>query len=504
MKATSILAEIVRDAAIDGDSKSPLALINALQGISNPIDALFKHDEAERLVHALIADIGYFPNRSIGLGNPDEHARQSWIALLRWFRSEIGRWKADQDPSRQGLAAILVTAHAADIDGTLWELTSEWPLSGELIAAFKIFIASLSISFAAMPGRGGVPIWEGEFVEKFKTADERGDWAAIPDAIRRFDTALHFGLQFPVSQSARCLIRSDPRELADAAKGLRQTIAVIQIARVLDVSACLRLALASSNPYVEFGCIFDVLTRRQPAHSFASDDLDALKNVLLKVSCDSERWPSWMCAFNTYPSRYPDLQEPLGLALAAAPERAVHDYVLSIQLTPQMLGRDLGLTSVSHCLRAFRNSAASERRALLWSLAFERWQSWDFGRQFTDSHLTGIVRSQLDYAIVGFAFEVISSEERDVAISKIRSELQSIELRWFASHTDIIAAWYRLLSRLQPYVIAAQSHGPTSDWVVGLQISLPFEPQSNRYAIMRFLMDDLIRSSKQSNEPAQN
>jgi hypothetical protein len=108
--------------------------------------------------------------------------------------------------------------------------------------------------------------------------------------------------------------------------------------------------------------------------------------------------------------------------------------------------------------------------------------------------LTRINWSQLDYAVVGFACEVMSEADREAAIVAIKNDLQNLELQWFASQSDINDAWNRLLSRFQPYAYAAQIALAEVDWLAERHVVLPFDPSTNDYAKFKYNMADFTPS----------
>jgi hypothetical protein len=356
-----VLAKIVDEAKTPGEALEPASLVQALQKLDNAVDALFKHDPAQELLAAFNSEFGYFPRRSFGNQSLDQTARGQWAGLLRWLVREISAWEPDDDPKSHTLAAILISSHALDSEGVLWDMMPADCIPPQtMIDRLKALVRSFSISFAAAARGMPEPIWEREAVDKFKLADTQGDWAEIGGSIRLFERSLFF-VSLALTQPVRCLYRCGLDYLVDAVKGIRQTLVAVQIASVLPSNKRLLLAAASANPYVEFGCIFQTLAAQQPIRQLNAADQKTLTNILLKVARDEPRWVSWMRAFNTYPSRHPALQESLGIALASAPEPALGAFIDAILLTPQPVGQDLGRSEVANCLRAFRRAASPER-----------------------------------------------------------------------------------------------------------------------------------------------
>ena len=194
-----------------------------------------------------------------------------------------------------------------------------------------------------------------------------------------------------------------------------------------------------------------------------------------------------MRAFNTYPSRFPALQRPLGKALAHAPHGALAGYVDAVWLFPQPFGQQQpGRRAVAECLGEFSAHASSEQRSSLWTLAHARWRDWDFNKGDSHQHLTAINGSCLDYALVAYAMECMDEPSRNNAMQNIRDEILTLEHIWHASHSDIITGWNRLLSRFQPFAHAATVAINGGDWLAETRAYLPFEPTQNSYLLSMY------------------
>jgi hypothetical protein len=349
----------------------------------------------------------------------------------------------------------------------------------DLTNYLKEFVASIDAVFNTVGGRAP-PIWEDELVESFKRADADGDWAAIANIWRRFPP---FFANAPQTEAVRCLYRYDPEGLAQSLVRVCKTAVAMQVAGVLMNEQRLRLALSSENPYIQFAGAYRCLVDWRGGHQLLSDDGGALlSQLLLKVSNDAVRWTGWMKAFLGYPAP----AKPLGRALAQASDAALDGYVNSIPLTPKQVQVDAGRRSVTECLRVFCAEASAERRAVLWRLARTRWLNWDFNKADPNQHLMAINRSDLDYAIVAYALECMDEAARNREMQSIRDRMVSLEYHWRQSFTEILTAWNRLLSELQPYAHATYVAQNGGDWLPETKTCLPFEPSKNQYIYMMY------------------
>jgi hypothetical protein len=271
-----------------------------------------------------------------------------------------------------------------------------------------------------------------------------------------------------------------------------QTVIALQIARALRVDQCLAVAVRSRNPYVEFAAVHQTVSGRPALSELAPGDQHALTTVLLKIAADEPRWRAWMSVFNTFPVQRPALQAPLGVALAQAPDTAIDPYVNAIMLFPKSVKQsppDPNRRCIASCLREFRARAATDRRALLWTKAYDRWRTWDFDRANAQTHLVEICRSDLDYAIVGFASECLDDVGRAGMFRELFERLRTFENIWHASISDCLSEFRRIMSTYQPFAQATHALQSGDDWLTETKVHFPFVPSESEYLMMRYQSD---------------
>jgi hypothetical protein len=290
-------------------------------------------------------------------------------------------------------------------------------------------------------------------------------------------------------QSVRLLYRYSFARLIEGSSNLRQTPVAMQLAGVLTIEQRLRPAIGSDNPHIQIAAMYRTLTDDRRPQSFTDSNRILLTELLLKVANDASRWVAWMKIFAGYRA----INLSLGQALAKVPDHAIDGYITSIRLYPKLiqslqpvLGPDTGRRSVAECLQEFRANATPERREALWTCAHERWLQWDFNRADSNQHLTAISRSDLDYALVGYASECMGETEREAALNSIRAEALTLEHHWHETIIDILSGWYCLLSRFQPYGHACNVVANGEDWLTDSHF--PFEPSQNSYVMMMYNM----------------
>jgi hypothetical protein len=479
------ISDAMQDAIKGGDVVEPVALLSLIAGIENPIAALSDHDKGNELFDAFYRDFGFIKVARATKKplSPAEHDRL--VGLLRWLISELRQWRRATDARGSKLAALFVAAQACDWDNALWNMIpADIGTNADLRDRLNALISSFAVAFT-MRDPSRTPLWEREAVESLKSAEAGNDWTAIASAWRPLEQAI-----FPNAlqiQAVRCLFRCGVTYLADALAHLNQTAVGMVVASTLSTSEKLSLAVATDSPYVQFCCLYQVLSdHRTPKLPLSNEQEQLLIQLLLKVAGNSPRWAAWMQVFNAYPLRYPALQTALGITLADAPDTAIESYVKSIVIYPKQAPTDAGRQAVAACLSAFRSKASLARRTALWTLAHERWTTWEFNRAESNQHIFNINWSELDYAIVGFACECLDAGGQSEAMDLIIGELKVLDEGWYASITDIVTAWNRLLSAFQPYAHAQAAVTSGGDWLSGSQQYYPSDLAKNPYLMMKY------------------
>lgn len=489
------LGRAVCDAAQDGEIVAPLGLIAVIAKLEKPLQALQDTDESWGIFEAFDQEFGFVrfsftDNRAVPntLIQPTDQLR--YASLLRWLIRELRTLRQADDERHDKLVAIFVVAQMCDSACGLWDLLpDDIGENLDLLDYLKSLIASFAVAFNSRPG-AQVPIWEGEAVEAFKRADAEDDWVAIIRGWELFRRQPLFANTLQM-QSVRLLYRYSLVRLLDGVSNLSQTPVAMQLTGVLTVEQRLRLAISSENSRIQIAAMYRTLTDDRRPQSFTEPNETLLTELLLKVANDTSRWAAWMTVFAGYPA----INLPLGKALAKVPDPAIDGYINSIRLYPKLiqplqpvLAPDTGRRSVAECLQEFRANATPDRRKALWTCAHERWLQWDFNLADSNQNLTAISRSDLDYALVGYATECMCETEREVALNSIRAEVQTLEHHWHESFTDILSGWYRLLSRFQPYGHACSVAANREDWLTESRVYFPFEPSQNSYLMMMYNM----------------
>jgi hypothetical protein len=468
-----LLLEVLREAAESGDALAPSELLRAVAGLPNPVRALSDIDEGNIIFAAFEKEFAFVKSARITAKPIDLEDRQEWISLMRWLIRELSQWRDSDDVQRHKLVSLFVVTQSCDWGNVFWRALPDGPRqNAELGAALERMLSTSKAEFKPRQS-GPVPIWEEESVDEFRQADEQGNWVEIADKCHVFRNAL-FPNWFQM-QTVRYLYRYGFDRLIRALGNVNQTPVAMQVAVALSNEEKLCLANASDNRHIQFICVLQTLSGHPKPTQLPHAEKQILTDLLLKVANEDTRWEAWMQVFNLHPLRYPALQAALGEALAVAPERAVKTYVNTIGLYAKPAKPDESRRCVAECLREFRRAATPERRCALWTVAHERWLTWEFDRTIHDRYLFEISWSELDYAVVAFAVECMDEDARNKAKDAISSELRLVETAWNESLSHCVTQWNRQLSKFQPYAHACATIGAGGDWLTETQTYRPSE-----------------------------
>lgn len=481
MNAADPLLLAMTKATQPGPFETPERLLSVIEAQSDPLQAISDGDACNELFEAIRSQFAFVDLVRVSGKPPSAKDLEKFAGLLRWAIRESAHWKAGADPRRILLVALLIIGKFTTMEMSFWEaVPTGFRPNDELLAALERVIAGMTMSFTT---RGlAPPIWELEAVEQFEKADAESDWIGIAQGWRLIEDGFYPGIA--ISQATLCLNRFAPESLIQAVSGLRQTAPVMSVVLSLPPDAGLCLGSKSNNPHVQFAATYISVSPRSNREPLDDDSRKYLVQILESISKDTLRWDAWMRVFNLFPSRFPELQTPLGCALADASDNALQVYVDAISL--HCSGQQTRF-SVANCLRAFRDRAEVKKRQALWSFAYRRWSSWGFGLNGTADSLTKISRCELDYALVGYAVECLDGDQRQHMISLLIEKLQTVEKNWHPGITDCLSKWNAVLSEMQPFFLAINIDGTDAEWIDEKPIMrLPFDPDKEAYVLLKY------------------
>lgn len=453
-------------------ARLPLRLQAYLAGMTDPIARISDADFCTDACELVMAE---FP-ALVGFRTSSDDAAVSAQGAVRWLIDGLTGWKQSSDPERAQLAAMLIMLLAL---GSCRDVLDTVPASigtnAELLVALETIV---SRGRTTMSPPQSAAVWEAETFAELQRADQRSEWKTVA----RIWPQLHIHMYNPLLNVAvRSLMRFDPDRLIRACSTLDSLTDGMLVAQTLDHEERLDIAHRSSNGRIRFYFVFSVLNE-QPRVQLSPESETALATALTAIAQDLPEWTSWMEVFARYPVRFPAFHRAAGKALAGVPDDAVRIYVNIIELD---IGYATGRDDLTAGLREFRNAATLQRRQLLWRLVFQRWHAWAFGLDGKDTTLSQIVRTELDYAVVGYCMECITEQERAGLLEDVLASLRIADHQWHPSRADMITWWFRGLSMLQPIQHAQNAASSGLDWLATREIYMPYDPD-DAYARLRY------------------
>jgi hypothetical protein len=472
---SDLIHSALTEAARPGIEAPPAKLLALASADSDPIGALSDHDRGNELFAALTDEIGFLGIIQHSGQPPQPGNKERVTELFRWLIRSLHDWRADADTNRSILVSMFVVTRYCQWFGELWQKMPQDADNPELASSLSLLISKLRMNLAS-DQFSHQPISDAEALARFAASDAAGDWPTIVEHLRMI--SLNVLPHTLVSQCVQYLARFADNLLVRISASVKQIlVALLFLEPFSDAKAC-DLALKSDNPYLEFAATYRCAVRDNGANHLETLAESKLTELFVKVADDPSKWKLWMRAFNHYPSRYPEIAVALGNSLCVVSEETLGSYVGSIALSSMNSG---GRNTVTETLKAFQRGASQDQQRVLWRSAYEHWREWNFGAAEHGSALTAIVQSELDFAVVGYAINCMTDEERNQVISEISTDLSRLSLNWL----DGIVSFYRqkniLLSRLQPY---AHAESKPSDWI-SKGVYQHFEP-TNEYARLLF------------------
>lgn len=468
---------LIEEALCVEQPEGPKRLLAELSGKKNPFVCV-DEDQRNELWEAQQADLGAIYQCRLS-GHPlSKEDREVWVDRLAWLLRELEACQK-QRPSVAILLVILRVASAFASDLSIWERLPSDYLSKNLFASMAGLIGATQYSF----GTKGQPepIWEREAVDRFLQADVNCDWPAIESVWQTIIPAI--GSDSDSAEATACLCTGEDgcRALALALDACTSILPIINVANTMTPHQIGQVAIHVNSNRARFALIQSLAFNQPRNEPLQAETVENLAKVFRHVQKDDAEWLKWMQALNRYPVRTKLLQPVFGRSLVDSDEKAKAAYIEAINLsTAHSECRE----AVTLCLLEFRKDASDIERQTMWTLAFQRWEVWNFDRNDADSPLTSIAVSDLDLALIGYGIECLSDNDLQVKLQKLSTELTTVQSNWYADRTAFDSAWYRALSRWQVLAYTSGVRTGQFKWELPHKMPMPFDPKVDRYISM--------------------
>lgn len=454
--------------------KGPALLLAALSRSQNPVTE--RDREQHRQAHD--ADLGaIYQHRHYrhSLSNED---REIWIDRLAWLLRTLESCQQER-PNHAILIAMLRVASAFSNETRIWERLPSKYFSDNLFAGMAALIGSTTYSFSTR-GRAE-PIWEREAVDQFLEADKERDWLKIESLWRTIVPAIWPDSDLVEAAACLCASEKGRHALAMAFDACSSILPIACTASALSADQLGDVAAHLKSDRARFTVVQSLASSSNRNEPLPDSTLESLENLFRQVQHSIDDWTKWMRTFNLYPVRTKSLQPAFGKSLAGSDPSAKTAYIDAISLR---VTHGECREAVAACLSEFRKAASLEERQVMWQLAFQRWEAWDFDIACSDVPLTRIAVCELDFGLIGYAVECLKDADLQTMLRTLQAELNGVQSRWYRDRLAFDAAWYRALSRWQIFTYAARVRAGEYEWDAPLKLLMPFDPAAHRYLAM--------------------
>ncbi|MEZ8881576.1 hypothetical protein BCT53_03905 [Vibrio lentus] len=288
-----------------------------------------------------------------------------------------------------------------------------------------------------------------KLILEFQSLGNCGDWAKVHE--KTFHSAPYFkhSINYLLSNALAILYVHSKEKLIECLEDKKDIPLIWGLMSHAGVDVTLDIAHSTESHSLLFCCYASLLSQHKE-QSF-SQDQDCSFTSLLEKTASSEFFSHVLNIVARYPSRYPNIQDLLGSALAKSKNSdAITQYLGSIGLR-SIEFNDPCRKIVAKCLTAFANDASIEHQRVAWKAAYHIWFDWKFDISNKDDvYLFETKASALDYAIVRYFLDCCSTEDRKKFVDERLEGLNIISEAWYESQTDLKSHWNLELSLLQP------------------------------------------------------
>jgi hypothetical protein len=492
---TDILDQAIPAASEDGPFLEPAAFLALCETKDRPLEALVHDDLRQEMFDVLSIDLQFDWATRASQAAFVGPRMERLIAALRWLRRALGEWQPANDPKWVQLTAILALGARLDENGALWSRLPGWASSNEKLGEHLAQMLGQMKFQMRVGGYTRTPINDQEDLNRFLKAETDRDWSALRFYAEHIN--FHFESSAVLDQSTRILNRFFPDDLARAARSVNQLALAMQIVTALSAGEGFALGASSQNPLVQFAAICRLFVIFDRVRSLEPADEDKLIALLIQIASDLTLWASWMKTFVSHPHQTHEIQAAVGAALATLEDDALIAYANAIFLDPSFVGRE----SIANCLEAFASRVPVERRQRAWRAFFRRWDEWNFGAADDHHVITEISLSNIDFAIVGYAMECLSADEREAQLNACMNLVGKTEDVWHSSQRDMMNYVHRALARLQPFAHARLCSEDRSGWLWNKDRGYFAEQLNDPFWISRFALFKMAEKDQQINPP---
>lgn len=353
-----------------------------------------------------------------------------WVCALRWVLQETLAWTPDVAHPWLRLQVLLAALSAFDAENAGIETVFLQVLATPLAEGLRRLLELTTWRQALPASRGGT------LLEEIQAKAQGGDFEQLKHLTRQVELRLAGDSRLAIY----LLWRLRPDLLAGVINEKQDAIFTYGVSEVLGEHA-LGFALGIDNVTFKFFSARSIADR--PTENAQSGSMDVFRDLLLQVA-NTPAWGSWLKAFYKHPQGGSISDGALPGALARLQATHWVDFVTAVQLWTYA-GTTVPVTNI---LIDFYRQVGDSGAREMWSLAFRRWDQWDYERGEHNANMFAPSACSSDFP-VAMHYANLPPAEVTAEEQRLGDAIESIEQQWFSSESELITHRNRLLSRLR-------------------------------------------------------
>lgn len=415
-------------AAQPGPPREPAAVAAMLAKLEAQADG--GHVDVGELEEALDAEFPWRNQLVFHSRQPQREEFEAWIQVVRWLLQSLLAADVSAKGSARQLQVLLTALGTLDVGNEGLSAVSCRFAGSHVLTS----IVSMLQTLEKVPK--GLDARSEKWLRELPGEVNAGNFKMLQNVQRVIQPLF----RSDVRTSVFLLRKLEPVALASLINSRSSILFDLLVCGVLDADAPL-FALQVESVAFKFVSLswLDRMERICPE----VDALDVLKQMLLQVA-KTPHWKGWLQATYEYPSAGSEHSRALAEALAQLAEPQWSDFVFALSLSTSRGSAE----AVADILRHVADKLGSAKARPIWSVAFERWNAWDYGRWEERFHLSSPQVCAFDFPVAMY-YSHVPAAERDALERELQDAILHVEQRWFSSESELCSERNRLASRLR-------------------------------------------------------
>lgn len=391
---------------------------------------------------------------------------EAWIQVIRWLLQTLLATDVSAKGSTLRVQVLLAALGALDIGNEGLSAVSDHLAGSCVLESIVSMLQALEKIPKDLDARSEKRLRE------LQSEVDAGNFKMLQNVRRTFQPLY----RSDVSAFVFLLWKLEPIALARLINSRSSVVFDLLVCGVLDADAPL-FSLQVESVAFKFVSLswLDRMERNCPD----VDAFDIRKQMLLQIA-KTPHWKGWLQATYEHPSVGSSHSRSLAEALAQLAEPHWNDFIFALSLSTSQGSSE----AVADILKHVADKLGSAKVRPIWSVAFQRWNAWDYGRSDDRFHLGSPQVCAFDFPVAMY-YSHVPTVERDALERELQEAILHIEQRWFSSGSALSSERNRLASRLRLVRHGSALAAGNADTLPG-----PVQPDSE-YVKVRYRYHDV-------------